>query len=129
MPFCQSDPGKVLRSQDVAKPKARNHGGGSLVGEEMLPRCGVAAFGDTARLIDHRSAIPDQLDIVRAQLDRDPGGMEQGQPFGLLAAAMADIGLAIGDAARNRGDLDRAWIRAAAAIEENPQAAVSHAAI
>ena len=65
-----------------------------------------------------------QFDLIRAQFNADPDGMKQRTPFGLLAAAMADIVLSVGHSARDRRNLHHARIGAATAIKENPQASV-----
>lgn len=127
MAFRQRYSGQILRSENVAQPHAWDRRNGCLIRRQMLPHPRISTFARPARLIDHGAGIPHQLDIVATQHDGDLDRVEQGQPFGLLTAAMADIQARIGSAARDRRDLHPAGIGPAAAIEEDPQASRPHA--
>jgi hypothetical protein len=127
MVFRQCDPREIFGSRNVAKPDMRKSGDRGFVGRKMAPQPCVTASGRAARLIDYGSGIADQLDIVGAELDGDPDGMKQSQPFGFLAPAIADIGLRIGDATHDRRNLHHAGIGTAATVKEDPQTAGAHA--
>lgn len=127
MTFRQRYSGQIFRSENVAQPDARDSGYGRPICRQMLLHPYIAAFARPARLIDYRAGIPYQLDIGPAQHDGNLDRVEQGQPFGLLTAAMADIQARIGSAARDRRDLHPAGIGPAAAVEEDPQTSRPHA--
>jgi len=107
----------------MPQPDARDSDDRRLVRRQIL-QCGATALGDPGRLVDHRPGVTHQFDLIRAQFNADPDGMKQRTPFGLLAAAMADIVLSVGHSARDRRNLHHARIGAATAIKENPQASV-----
>ena len=90
-----------------------------MIGRQVRLHSGVAAFAHAVRLVDHGSGIPNQLDILRAARSGDLDGMEQGPPFGLLAATHADIALPVGYAARDGRHFHHAGIGPAAAIEKD----------
>lgn len=85
---------------------------------------GAHCSSHTIGLIDNRSTIAEQNDIRRVVISRQPKRMEQRQPFGIHAAAIADIAFDMHDPADDDGKFHLPRIGAASAIEEYFQAAM-----
>ena len=113
----KGNPCQILPSRRPHDASGRAKRGAFLILGEVLRGGGRAAARCAACLPDDLERIPDQIEIRFAQFLRHLQGQPQRKPFGVAACADPHIIEEMNRAAHDHGNLHRARVGPAAAIE------------